>query len=287
LAAVLDVRRSRILLVTLVLLHLAVISNQVDGGNGASLLQRAVFSLLSPLQNAVGFVSRSIKGAWSGYVGLRGAHEKSERLEERVRYLELLLQERQHQARESERLRELLGLKEILPLQTVVAEVVSRDGLPWYRTVTLDKGRDDGVVLDASVISSTGVLGRVISVGPHAAKVQLLLDSQSGAGVLIERSRVTGIVSGQVGVEGAAVSDLVLKYVPEMTDVAVGDVVVTSGLDRIYPKGLVVGRVRSVNKGSGLFKDILVEPSARFDQVEEVLVVRGARDPLVLDQSVR
>jgi rod shape-determining protein MreC len=153
--------------------------------------------------------------------------------------------------------------------------------------VTLNKGRDDGIVLEAPVLSPTGVLGRVISLGPHAAKVQLLLDSQGGAGVRIESSRVTGVVSGQVGVEGAAASDLVLKYVPELADVKTGDVVVTSGLDRIYPKGLVVGRVRSVSKGSGLFKDILVEPSARFDQVEEVLVVKGTREALVLDQSVR
>lgn len=286
-AAVIDARRSRFLLVVLVLAHLGVISNQVDGGGGASLLQRAVFSLLSPLQNAVGAVVRGVKGAWSGYVGLRGAHVQSQRLEERVQYLELLLQERQHQARESERLRELLGLREILPLETVAAEVVSRDGLPWYRTLTIDKGRADGVELEAPVLSPTGVLGRVIERGAHAAKVQLLLDSQSGAGVMVERSRVMGIVSGQLGGEGAVASDLVMKYVPEMTDVTAGDVVVTSGLDRIYPKGLVVGRVRSVSRGTGLFKEILVEPSARFDQVEEVLVVKGPRPSLTLDQSVR
>ena len=286
-AVTIDARRGRFLLLVLVLMHLAVISNQVDGGGGASLLERAVFSLLSPLQNGVGAVVRGVTGAWSGYIGLRGAHEESRRLEERVQYLELLLQERQHQARESERLRELLGLREILPLETVAAEVVSREGLPWYRTLTINKGRDDGVELEAPVLTPTGVLGRVIERGAHAAKVQLLLDSQSGAGVLIERSRVTGIVSGQVGVEGAVATDLVLKYVPETTDVVAGDVVVTSGLDRIYPKGLVVGRVRSVSRGTGLFKEILVEPSARFDQAEEVLVVKGAKPPLALDQSVR
>ncbi len=286
-AAVIDTRRSRFLLVILVLAHLAVISNQVDGGGGVSLLQRAVFSLLSPLQNAVGALVRGVRGAWSGYVGLRGARVESQRLEERVQYLELLLQERQHQARESERLRELLDLRAILPLETLAAEVVTRDALPWFRTLTINKGRDEGVELDAPVLSPTGVLGRVIERGPHAAKVQLLLDSQSGAGVMIERSRATGIVSGQVGVEGATATDLVMKYVPEMTDVAAGDVVVTSGLDRIYPKGLVVGRVRSVSRGAGLFKEILVEPSARFDQVEEVLVVKGVRPAPTFDQSVR
>jgi rod shape-determining protein MreC len=96
---------------------------------------------------------------------------------------------------------------------------------------------------------------------------------------MVERSRVPGVVSGQVGGPGAGSEDLVLKYVDERADVAVGDVVVTSGLDRIYPKGLVVGRVRSVGKGSGLFRDIRVEPSARFDRLEEVLVVRPQPGP--------
>jgi rod shape-determining protein MreC len=86
--------------------------------------------------------------------------------------------------------------------------------------------------------------------------------------------------------ETAGAEDLVLKYVPERADVAVGDVVVTSGTDRIYPKGLVVGRVRFVGKGSGLFRDIRVEPSARFDRLEEVLVVRQARVSLDTPRSV-
>ena len=84
-------------------------------------------------------------------------------------------------------------------METTVAEVVSRDALPWYRTLTVNKGREDGVTLDAPVISPTGVVGRIIAIGPHAAKVQLLQDRDSGAGVLIERSRVAGVITGQVG----------------------------------------------------------------------------------------
>jgi rod shape-determining protein MreC len=286
-AAVLDARRSRFLLVGLVLLHLVAISHQVDGGGGVSLLQRAVFTLLSPLQNGVSAVVRGVAGAWTGYLDLRGTRQENQRLLERLRALETLLQERAHQAREAERLRELLGLREILPLATTVAEVVARDGLPWYRTITVNKGSEDGLALEAPVISPTGVVGRIIAIGPHAAKVQLLQDRDSGAGVLIERSRVSGVISGQVGFSDRGSSDLVMKYVPELADVVVGDVVVTSGQDRVYPKGLVVGRVRSVGKGAGLFKDILVEPSARFAQVEEVLVVHQAKEPLTLGRTVR
>ena len=286
-AAVLDTRRSRYLLVGLVLLHLGAISHQVDGGGGASLLQRAVFSLLSPLQNGVSAVVRGVSGAWTGYLDLRGTFEENRRLSERLRQLETQLQEQAQQAREAERLRELLGLREILPLQTTVAEVVTRDGLPWYRTITINRGSEDGLALEAPVISPTGVVGRIIGLGPRAAKVQLLQDRDSGAGVLIARSRVAGVVSGQVGFAEAGSYDLVMKYVPELADVVVGDLVVTSGQDRIYPKGLVVGRVRAVAKGSGLFKDISVEPSARLDQLEEVLVVKQQKELLLLERSVR
>jgi rod shape-determining protein MreC len=272
-ALAVDTRRSRILLGGLVLLHFAAISHQVDGGDGLSLLQRGLFSLLSPLQIGMSSVVGGGRELWNGYGFHRETYAENRRLEERVRYLEMLLQERSHLAHEAERLRELLGLREILPMQTLVADVVSRDGVPWFRTLTIDRGTSDGVVLDAPVMSPTGVVGRVIAVGPHAARVQVLLDRDAGAGVLIERTRVSGVATGQVAQSETGAGDLILKYVSDRADVAIGDVVVTSGFDRIYPKGLVVGRVSYVGEGSALLKDIRIEPSARFDRLEEVLVV--------------
>jgi rod shape-determining protein MreC len=116
--------------------------------------------------------------------------------------------------------------------------------------------------------------------------VQALLDRDSGAAALVERSRVMGVVSGQVAGADTGAEDLALKYVPERADVVVGDLVVTSGLDRIYPKGLVIGRVRAIGEVAGLFRDVRVEPSARFDRLEEVLVLRGASLPLETPRSV-
>jgi len=272
-ALAVDTRRSRVLLGGLVLLHFAAISHQVDGGDGFSLLQRGLFSLLSPLQLGMSSVVRGGRELWKGYGFHRETYAENRRLEDRVRYLETLLQERSHLAHEAERLRELLGLREILPMRTLVADVVSRDGVPWFRTLTIDRGSTDGVVLDAPVMSPTGVVGRVIAVGPHAARVQVLLDRDAGAGVLIERTRVSGVASGQVTQSETGAGDLILKYVSDRADVAIGDVVVTSGFDRIYPKGLVVGRVSYVGEGSALLKEIRIEPSARFDRLEEVLVV--------------
>ncbi|HSD65102.1 MAG TPA: rod shape-determining protein MreC [Vicinamibacteria bacterium] len=280
-------RRTRLLLAGLVLAHLAAISHQVDGGGGVSLLQRGLLAVLSPLQRGVGAVVGGADEAWRGWAFHRETYKENRRLEELVRQLETEVQARSVRAQESGRLRELLELRRALPMETVAAEVVARDGVPWFRTLTLDKGESDGVALDAPVMSPTGVVGRVFAVGPHAARVQVLLDRDSGAGVLVERSRVPGVVSGQVSGQASGAEDLVLEYVPERSDVVVGDVVVTSGFDRIYPKGLVVGRVRYVGKGSGLFRDIRVEPSARFDRLEAVLVVRTAGQSLDTPRSVQ
>jgi rod shape-determining protein MreC len=273
-ARVIEPRRTRTLLAGLVILHLVVISRQVDARGGTSVLARAIFATLSPVQRAAHAVVRTVGGTWSAYVGLRGVKGENDRLQEKVRHLEVLLQERQQQARESERLRAIFDLRPVLPVDTLVAEVVARDGVPWYRTLTIDKGEAHGVALNAPVISATGVVGRVVAVGPSAAKVQLLLDRDSGAGVRLERSRVTGVVSGQLGPGEAMSFDMVLKYVPLTADVQVGDVVITSGLDQIYPRGLMVGRVSSVSRGAGLFKEITVAPSAGFHDLEQVLVVR-------------
>jgi rod shape-determining protein MreC len=285
-ATAVPARRSRFLLVGLVLAHLTAISHQVDGGGGVSLLQRALLSVLAPLQGAVAAALGGSVELWRGWAFHRETYAENRKLREEVRALQTELQQRSFKAQESVRLRELLELRQSVPLDTLAAQVVGRDGVPWFRTLTLDKGERDGVKLDAAVISATGVVGRVFAVGPHAARVQILLDRDSGTAALVERSRVSGVVSGQVSGPEAGSEDLSLKYVAERADVVVGDLVVTSGLDRIYPKGLVIGRVRSAGQVTGLFRDIRVEPSARFERLEEVLVVRQPQAPIETPRSV-
>jgi rod shape-determining protein MreC len=229
----------------------------------------------------------AVASAWSGYVSLRGVRTENAALTSRVRDLEVQLQDERRRAEESGRLRELLELQKALPFETMAAEVVAREGVPFFRTITLDKGIVDGLGLDAPVISPSGVVGRVVSVGPHAAKVQLILDRDAGLGAVLERSRATGIVSGQVGAANSGDPDVLMKYVPALADVRGGDLVLTSGLDRIYPKGLVVGRVRAIGPPSGLFREVVVTPSARFDALEDVLVVKPRRADVSLSESVK
>jgi len=278
LARISDARRSRLLLTALVVAHLVAISRQVDDAGGNSLLHRAVYAALAPLESGVSAGVRGVRSVWFAYLDLRRVRQENGQLQERLRDVEMRLMERQRDAEEAGRLRELLELRRILPHDTLVAQVIVRDALQWFRILKIDKGARDGVEKDMAVISPNGVVGRVIRVGPSAAQVQLLLDQQSGVGARIERSRVTGVVSGQVSRQSAtpdaSVGDLVMKFVPALADVVEGDIVVTSGLEGMFPPGLVIGRVRSVVRGSGLFKEVRVTASADFDRLEEVLVVR-------------
>lgn len=286
-AKALETRRSHLVLVALVVSHLVIISHQVDAGGGASLLQKTASVVFSPLQRAVAAVIRLLAGGYHGYVALRGVRQENETLRDRASALEVELERQRRLAEEAIRLRELLDLQAVLPYSTVAAEVLSRDVTPWFRSVTIGKGSADGVGLNAAVVAPSGVVGRVIDVGPRAARVQLLLDREAGVGALLEKTRVNGVCAGQVGFADQGQSDLVMRYVPALAEVEPGERVLTSGLDGIYPKGLVIGRVRSVGPPSGLFREVIVTPTARFDQLEQVLVMREPVPRPELTESVR
>ena len=151
--------------------------------------------------------------------------------------------------------------------------MIAGDATPYFRTVTIDRGSGDGVHRDSAVVSPDGVVGRVVGdPGSRAAKVQLLVDRSAAAGALIERTRVAGVVMGN-----ADLGVLQMEYVSNLDDVLLGDIVVTSGIDGIYPKGFVIGEVEVVQRGSGLYKTIHVRPKVEFGDLEDVLVI--VREP--------
>ena len=135
-----------------------------------------------------------------------------------MRALETQLEASREQIGEAARLREILELRPVLPFPTMTAQVIAREGVPWFRNITIDKGLSDGVTLSAPVLGVGGVMGRVVEVGPRAAKVQLLLDRDCGVGVRIERTRTTGVVAGQVAFADSGTSELLMKYVPVLAD---------------------------------------------------------------------
>lgn len=208
-----------------------------------------------------------IRSTWYGYFDLRGVREENQELREKVARLEQSLWMEREIVASYDRVSQVLDLAERLPFESTVAEVVGLDASAWFRTITVNRGLEQGIELNAPVVGPGGVVGRVIAVGPHVAQVQLLSDRDCSLGALLVRGRSRGIVSG------AGNTELQMKYVSNLEDVSVGDLVVTSGLDGIYPKGIAVGRVSSVSNGPRLFKVIAVEPAAHLDRLEEVFIL--------------
>jgi rod shape-determining protein MreC len=139
----------------------------------------------------------------------------------------------------------------------------------------IDRGTQDGIVKGSAVLAPEGIVGQVFLASAHAARVLLVSDHNSGVDAIVQRTRAQGIVQGTVD------AGCVLKYVKRTEDVQLGDDVITSGLDGIFPKGLPIGRVVEVDKrGRGLFQHAEVKPSVDFDQLEEVLVTRGPVRPV-------
>lgn len=276
-----SLRNSGLLLAALIVAHLVAIARQVDKG-GVSLLDRVVVGFFAPIQIGAAQAVDRTRDILSLWPDLETATVENQRLAADLNRAQLRLLEQRAAVEENARLRALLELAPRLPMATVLADVVARDGSPWFRSVVLNKGSAAGIEPGATVLTSAGVLGRVVSTSPASAQVQLLVDRDSGVAAVTERSRVDGVVSGR-GVEGAGEDLLLMKYVPSLADVKEGDIVVTSGLDSLYEKGLVIGSVRSISSASGLFKDVWVQPSAVPGFAEHVFVTlpRPAPGPSV------
>jgi rod shape-determining protein MreC len=271
-----SLRRSWMWLLAFLILHLVAISRQVDM-DGVSLFEKTVLSLFSPVQNTLSSLADSATEAWASFVYLRSVGVENESLKSRLRAAELQLLAQRAAVEENARLRGFLDLKPRLPMETLLADVVARNASPWFKTISINKGSSNGVFPGATVLSSSGVLGRIITVAPGSASVQLLVDRDSGAAVLTERGRVDGIVSGfQDSSDGSPL--LLMKYVPSLATVSPGEVVVTSGLDQLFEKGLVVGTVLRVSEPVGLFKDVWVRPSASPAFAEQVFVALAPRE---------
>ena len=263
------IRRNRVLLSTsfFLLCSLALLSVNARHPGRVDPLGRAFLEVMAPLQRAAAVLGTQAGALWSDYVALVGVERENHQLRTRLHGFE----ERATAHRELElmnrRLKHLLALQHRLATAAVAAEVVGRDASASFQSLTLDKGERDGIKPGMPVLAAEGVVGTISSTSPHAARVLLLVDPNSGIDVLVQRTRVRGIVSGQLE-QGA-----ILKYVKRADDVQVGDRIITSGLDGIFPKGVPVGHVaRVARKDRGLFIYAEVTPSADVTRLEEVLV---------------
>jgi rod shape-determining protein MreC len=267
--ALADIRqRPGVILGAAVLLHVTLISAQVNTASGLPVLQVVTFGSFSEVQRATMSFIDGVRGMWSGYVALQQVQQENAALKQELQTLQIRLQQERAEAQRTDNLRQLLELRERAQLDTTAAEVIAGAASPDFRTVTIDKGTSHGVGGDMAVISPAGVVGRVVLPSARASQVQLLIDLNAAAGALIERTRVQGVV---VGVTNGMLN---MRYVPGTADVKTGDLVVTSGIDGIYPKGFVIGTIDHVDRGVGEYHEIAVRPAVDFSRLEEVLIVR-------------
>ena len=253
------------------LAQILLVSAQVQTRSGVRVIEAVSFGAFSRVQTATSSVVRGVRDLWTNWAALRGALDENAELKKQLAELEIQMQEQRGLAARAASFQQLLDLKQATELPTIAAQVIggNPNAVAGVREITIDRGTADGVQPSMAVIAPKGVVGRIIgSPAKHASRVQLIIDRTAAAGAITERNRVGGMVSTAENGSG-----LIMDLVPNMQDVKVDDLVVTSGIDGIYPKGYSIGWVESVERGRGLYLDIKVRPAVDFGSLEEVLVV--------------
>ena len=253
-----------ILLVTLNLIFLAITTRQPTSVRLGRMLM--VFS--APFQELVTRGVKTARQVWQDYFFLVSVSEENRGLRQQLdeaRRRNIQLHEFEL---ENARLRDLLEFKRSLPHPAISAQIIGKDPSAWFKSVILDKGLADGLRRGLPAVTALGVVGQIVEVTGHQSRLMLIIDRNSAADALVQRSRARGIVKGTSG------NECYLDYVMHAEDVQVGDQVVSSGFDGVYPKGLLVGTVTAVSfHGSDFFKDIQIMPAVDFDKLEEIMII--------------
>jgi len=267
-----NVRRI-VLLVALLVVCLGLLTLQTRGYGARA--TDALTVVITPVQSAIAAVPRGALGAWSAYRDWKGVRGENRRLRDENQRLRVDALWVTDAIDENRRLRRLLDLRNRLPVTTLAGEVIARDWGGWVRSLTVNRGRGDDVKRLTAVISTEGLVGRIVEVRTGASIVQVLTDPSSTVGAHALRTCTPGIV------EGEPRGTLRFKYMARYgAGIAVDDVIVTSGLGGLFPRGIPVGRVRVIDdRGSALFHYALLAPVVDFARVDEVLLVSGEAMP--------
>lgn len=264
-------KNPRLMFAVLVILHLIVISlNRVPGQPDIRFLQKMMMTGVSPLQWVTSHGVSSVKSVWTGYFDLRGAKGENEILKTRNSQLEAQVIELSMKAKLLDQLNALNLSPPLSTYQRVSAMVIGRDAEQWFKTVVIDRGSVNGVMKDQPVVTADGLVGRVINVSPIASRVLLITDQQHGAGAVIGQtaeSRLVGVLRGKDQ------SLCELKLVATSGKLENGEQVITSGQDHLYPKGLLIGRIKNLTDPNNLPLKIDVEPAAHLQRLEMVTVL--------------
>lgn len=272
-------RRLLVLVLASGVLGLAVLTEQVrtPDRRQAGWLGTAVESALAPVVDGVSRAGDAVVQGWALLHEIGTLRQENARLASEVARLKEENARLRPAAEEAAKLRSLLGLKESQPFASVAARVIGRDPSHWFNTVLVDRGIQDGVRHNDPVVTSEGLVGRVIEAGGAWARVLLIVDPRSAVSVMVERSREVGVA------EGLGRPLLRVTYLSRDASVHPGDLVVTSGLGQIYPRGVPVGTVVGVSRPAGeLFQEALLRPTVDLGHLDDVLILLRPRpgDPL-------
>ena len=236
----------------------------------------ALAVVTTPIQTVLARVNRATLGVWGTYRDWKNVRAENRRLRDETQRLRVEALRVTETDAENQRLRRLLTLKESLPLETMAGEIIAREWGGWVRSLTINRGRGDAVARLTAVIAPDGLVGRIVDVRAGSSVVQVLTDPASTVGAHVVRTRTPGII------EGEPRGTLRFKYMArDGSGIQVGDVVVTSGLGGLFPGGIPIGRVRTIDdRGSALFSYAQVTPAVDFARIDEVLLLTGgaARD---------
>ena len=231
-------------------------------------IERIALSAIAPFQELVTRSLRFTRNIWRTYFYLVTI----------ARVNQVLLQdlsqavENKNQWHETDlanvRLRDLIDFQRNISERVVAAEVIGKDPSAWFKTVIIDKGEADGLTRGLPVVIAQGIAGQVIEVSNHYSKVMLIIDSNSAVDSLVQRTRARGVIKGE------STDQCRLDYVLRKNDVRIGDTIVSSGLDGVYPKGLRIGFVSQViEHNADIFHEVIITPFVDFEKLEEVLVI--------------
>lgn len=225
--------------------------------------------IIGPTLNVLGAPARAVQYVFNSYFNLVGVKEKNAELRKKMETLQVESQKLPELERENQRLRSLLKLTEQKPNTMIAARVIGEDVVNWFKCIIIDKGKDQGVREKMPVITPAGVVGQAVEVSRWHSKVMIINDTNSAIDAYVSGKQTRGII------EGTGQTTLRMKYVRKNDEIEVGDKLITSGKDAIYPKGMAIGLVIVVNKNSpGLFAEVEVMPYNNFRKLDEVLVVK-------------
>lgn len=270
--------RNLIILVGVLFLQVLGLAVQVKRGTSTNeekdtrLIRIWAVGAISPFERGLVWLQNSAGNVWHNYFYFRGVRAENRQLKEQIEQMRLEQVRLIQDATQAHRLQTLLAFKEQYISKTVAAQVIGSSGSDLSRVIYIDKGEKSGIKRDMAVITAEGVVGKVLLVYPNEAQVLLINDQSSGVGAILEKSRLQGVIRGTPN------GEVVLEKVMSDEQVPSGETVLTSGGDRIFPKGMPIGTVTKVGPGKDLFLSIKIKPAADLSRLEEVLVLVEKQD---------